>query len=332
MDYFKNQRRAGHSSASLFEIWTPAAARPYAIVTKYGIPLYRCPGIGGADAPWSSCSSLTALRTCCTHGYLSPMLPFLTRRRRERLRAAPVPEEWRRIVERNVPLFHRLSAADRRELLGHVRVLTEEKHWEGCGGLTLTDEHTVTIAAWASLLLLRRDADYFPRLTTILVYPDAYVIEGEHPFGDGLVFEGQEEFSGHTQERLGALLLNWRDIQADARDDGDGVNLVLHEFAHQLDFEDGEPDGAPALERGGSYARWRAVVGAELERLRADVGRGRSTVLDPYGAEDPVEFFAVSTEAFFKTPTMLREEHPTLYEELRRYFRQDPAGWGAGQA
>ena len=257
------------------------------------------------------------------------MFPFLARRRRDRLRAAPVPDAWRHVVERNVPLFRRLPEADRAELLGHVQVLLAEKHFEGCGGLVLTDEHRVTVAAWASFLLLHREADYFPRLRSILLYPTAYVIEGEHDVGGGIVFEGEEEFSGHTQEHLGAVLLNWRDIKADARDPDDGVNLVLHEFAHQLDFEDGDPDGAPALDHGATYARWRTVLAAELERLRRDVRKGRRTVLDPYGAEDPVEFFAVATEAFFETPALLRDEHPTLYEELRRFYRQDPAAWAA---
>jgi len=255
------------------------------------------------------------------------MFRFLARRRRERLRAEPVPDAWRHIVERNVPLVRRLPDADRAELLGHAQVLLAEKHFEGCGGLLLTDEHRVTIAAWASFLLLHRETDYFPRLRSILVYPTAYVVDGEQELGDGLVVEGEEELSGHTQERLGAVLLNWRDIRADARRPDDGENLVLHELAHQLDFEDGDGDGVPALEHGDAYARWQRVLAQELERLRADVRRNRRTVLDPYGAEDPVEFFAVATEAFFETPVLLREEHPALYDELRRYYRQDPAGW-----
>jgi MtfA peptidase len=240
-----------------------------------------------------------------------------------------VPDAWRHIVERNVPLFRRLPDEDRAELLGHAQVLLAEKHFEGCGGLLLTDEHRVTVAAWASFLLLHRETDYFPRLRSILLYPTAYVIDGEHDLGDGIVLEGEEEFSGHTQERLGAVLLNWRDIKADARDPDDGVNLVLHELAHQLDFEDGDGDGAPALEHGAAYARWRDVLARELARLRADVRRNRRTVLDPYGAEDPVEFFAVATEAFFETPALLRDEHPALYDELRRFYRQDPAAWPA---
>ncbi|HEY0972794.1 MAG TPA: M90 family metallopeptidase [Gemmatimonadales bacterium] len=255
------------------------------------------------------------------------MLSFLRKRRRARLRETPAPDAWERIVRRNVPLARRLSDEDRAELMGHVQVLVAEKHFEGCGGLVLTDEHRVTIAAQAAFLLLRRDTDYFPRLRSILVYPSSYVVEGEQELEDGIFTEGAEEYEGHTQEHLGALLLNWRDIRADARAPDDGVNLILHEFAHQLDFEDGDADGRPALDHGAAYERWARVLEGELARLRADVRRGRHTVLDPYGAEDPVEFFAVATEAFFETPDLLRDEHRALYDELCRFYRQDPARW-----
>lgn len=258
------------------------------------------------------------------------MFAMLRRRRRRRLRETPTPDAWRAIAERNVPPARRLSGADRDELFGHVHVLLAEKHWEGCGDLVLGDEHRVTIAAWAALLLLHRETEYFPRLRSILVYPTAYVVDDVHAIDDDIVFEGEEELSGHTQEHLGALLVNWRDVKADVRD-RHGASLVLHEFAHQLDFEAGDADGAPALPRREAEARWREVLGAELERLRRDVKRQRRTVLDPYGAEDAVEFFAVATEAFFGTPELLQAEHATLYAELSRFYRQDPAGWpGSG--
>lgn len=255
------------------------------------------------------------------------MLPFLTRRRRARLRATPVPEGWTRILERNVPLTRRLPSADREELLGHAQVLLAEKHFEGCGGLVLTDEHRVTIAAQAALLLLHRETDYFPRLRSILVYPDAYVVDGEHHLGDGIVSEEPESYAGHTQPRLAAVVLNWRDIRAGARVSDDGVNLVLHEFAHQLDFEDGEADGVPLHDDVAAARTWGELLGAELARLRREVDSGVRTVLDPYGAEDPAEFFAVATESFFEIPADLRAAHPALYDALRRYYRQDPAAW-----
>lgn len=255
------------------------------------------------------------------------MLFFLTRRRRARLRAQAVPESWARIVERHVPLVSRLPSSDHAELFGHAHVLLGEKHFEGCGGLLLTDEHRVTIAVHAAFLLLRRETDYFPRLISILVYPDAYIVEGEHALGDGMVTEEPQEYAGHTQEQLGAVVLNWRDIRAGARDVDDGHNLVLHEFAHQLDFEDGEADGVPLHDDAADARTWGELLATEFARLRREVDSGVRTVLDPYGAEDPVEFFAVATETFFELPGELRGAHPALYDALRRYYRQDPAGW-----
>src|SRR5215207_9274040 len=120
-------------------------------------------------------------------------------RRRAKLRAQPVPPAWRAIVERHLPIFRRLAAADQRELLGHVQVFLAEKHFEGCGGLELTDEIRVTIAAQASLLLLHRETDYYPKLTSVLVYPSTYVVPGEHALGGGIWESADETFLGHTQ-------------------------------------------------------------------------------------------------------------------------------------
>src|SRR5918997_6621848 len=135
------------------------------------------------------------------------VLGFLKGRRRRRLREQPVPAAWRAIVERNLPIFHRLPAADQAELLGHVQVFLAEKIFEGCGGLELTDEIPVTIAAQACLLLLHRDTDYYPKLTTILVYPTGYAVEMEQPIAPGIWEEGDEHRLGHTGRGLGAMVL-----------------------------------------------------------------------------------------------------------------------------
>jgi len=257
------------------------------------------------------------------------MALFGKSRRRERLRAESFPDHWRRIVETRVPLFSRLSSEDQRELLGHARVLLEEKHFEGAGGLALRDEIRVTIAAQAALLLLHRDTDYFPRLTSIIVYPSGYVAESKHAEG-GIWSEADESLLGHTQRDLRAIVLAWDDAKAGAADPDDGHNLVLHEFAHQLDFEDGVTDGTPALDTGAQVRSWAQVLGEELEALRRAADAGDPTLLDPYGAEDPAEFFAVATETFFERAVELRQRHPGLYGELQRFYRQDPASWGTG--
>jgi len=248
-------------------------------------------------------------------------------RRRERLRAEPFPEPWRRMIEVRVPAFGRLSAEDQRELLGHTRVLLEEKHFEGAGGLLMRDEVRLTIAVQAALLLLRRDTDYFPRLKSIIVYPTGYVSSEPTRDDSGIWTEGDESLLGHTQRDLRAIVLSWDDVRAGAADPDDGSNLVLHEFAHQLDFEDGSTDGTPALDSGAQVRSWAEVMGHELESLRAAADAGESTLLDAYGAEDPAEFFAVATETFFEQGAELRRRHPQLYEELRRFYHQDPAAW-----
>ena len=254
------------------------------------------------------------------------MALFGKSRRRERLRAEPFPDHWRRVIETRVPMLSRLSAEDQRELLGHARVLLEEKHFEGAGGLLMRDEVRVTIAAQAALLLLHRDADYFPRLTSIIVYPSGYVAESKRAEG-GIWSEADEALLGHTQRDLRALVLAWDEAKAGAADPNDGHNLVLHEFAHQLDFEDGSTDGTPLLESGAQARSWAQVFGEELEALRRAADAGEPTLLDPYGAEDRAEFFAVATETFFEKAAELAQRHPRLYDELRRFYRQDPATW-----
>jgi MtfA peptidase len=257
------------------------------------------------------------------------VLGFLKERRRRRLRARAVPPGWRAIVERNLPIFGRLPGADQAELLGHVQVFLSEKVFEGCGGLELTDEIRVTIAAQACLLLLHRDTDYYPTLTTILVYPSSYAVEVEEPIVPGIWEEREDDRLGHTGRRLGALLLAWDSAKHGAADPADGENLVLHEFAHQLDFENAADDGTPALGTRAEYLAWARVMGAEFEALRAAEQAEVPTVLDTYGAVNPSEFFAVTTEAFFERPRALRAKHPELYAALRRFFRQDPAGYSS---
>lgn len=247
------------------------------------------------------------------------------RRRRAKLRAASFPPAWREIIERNVPLFHRLPPADQVELLGHVQVFVAEKHFEGCGGLELTDEIRVTIAAQACVLLLHRDAGYYPRLTSILVYPATYGLTEEWHAGNGLWQEGERQLDGHTQQRLGAVVLTWDAAARGARDPHDGHNLVFHEFAHQLDFEDGHTDGAPWLDTRQQYRAWARVLGAEYEQLRAATEAGDLALLDQYGATNRIEFFAVATEFFFERPREVRAKHPALYDQLRQFYRQDPA-------
>lgn len=248
----------------------------------------------------------------------------LRERRRRRLRQAPFPPEWRAIVERNFPLFRRLPPDDQAELLGHMQVFLDEKKFEGCGGLEIDDEIRVTIAAQACLLLLHREPHYYPRLVSILVYPHAYVAKTTERLPGGVVLAGE---SGRLGESWvdDVVVLAWDAVRSGASDANDGHNVVLHEFAHQLDQEDGSANGAPILERRSQYVAWARILGQEFSSLREKMARGEVTDIDPYGATNPAEFFAVVTEAFFERPHALRRKHPALYEELALFYRQDPA-------
>jgi len=250
-------------------------------------------------------------------------------RRRARLRKEPFPSVWRAILERNLTFFRRLSEEDRNELLGHVQVFLAEKHFEGSGGLELTDEIRVTIAAQACLLLLHRKTDYYPELTSIIVYPTGYTANEVRHIGGGVWEEGPEHRLGHTASHLRALVLAWDAASRGAADPADGQNVVLHEFAHQLDFENRNADGTPALETHAEYLAWGRVMSTEFNELRRAEATGVPTVLDAYGATNPTEFFAVATEAFFERPRALRERHPELYQELKRFYRQDPVSFSS---
>ena len=255
------------------------------------------------------------------------VLDLFKSRRRSRLRARPAPKAWRVILERNLPVFSRLTKEDQDELLGHVHVFLAEKHFEGAGGLTLTEEIKVTIAAQACLLLLHRDTDYYPELTSIIVYPTSYIADEERHIGGGVWEEGGEHRLGHTGERLGAIVLSWDDVRHGASEPHDGKNLVLHEFAHQLDFENRSGDGTPVLNSSGEYRAWARVMSHEFEQLRDALEAGDDTFLDDYGATNPAEFFAVITEAFFERPRALRRNHPALFMQLQRFYQQDPTSY-----
>jgi Mlc titration factor MtfA (ptsG expression regulator) len=252
---------------------------------------------------------------------------ILKRRRRERLRAQPFPPAWRECLERWFPLFAKLPKADQDELQGHIQVFLAEKNFEGCGGLKITEEMKVIIAAQACLLLLHRETDYYSRLHSILVYPSTYVAKELDYSGHVVIAQDSDRLgeSWHT----GAVVLAWDSARTGAMGTNDGQNVVFHEFAHQLDQEDGHADGAPILAQRTRYAQWARVLGREFKQLCDDAASDRKTLLDHYGAKNPAEFFAVATECFFEKPQKLRHKHPELYEELKEFYRQDPCEFGS---
>ena len=262
------------------------------------------------------------------------LFSWLKRRRRRRLTAQPFPTEWQRYLQQNVPYFARLTPEEQRQLQGLVQVFVAEKNWEGCGGLTLTDEMRVTIAAAAGVLLLGLARhDYFSRVLSVLVYPGGFVAPVREPLSDqvfsDVYLQDEEDRLGEASPD-GAVVLAWDEVLWESRHPGSGHNLVWHEFAHQLDMQDRHTDGVPPLGDRALAARWQAVMSREYRRLVSADRRNRRTLLDPYGAQDEAEFFAVVTECFFDRPGKLLAEHPELYDVLRAYYGQDPAQRVAG--
>ncbi len=252
--------------------------------------------------------------------------PAIIELRRKRLRTKPFPYKWDRILEERLPIYRRLPHELKIQLQGHIQVFLAEKTFYGCGGLELTDEIRVTIAGSACLLILNRKSDDFPGLYSILVYPSEFIVKGARQDEAGVVTEEERILSGESWSQ-GKVILSWDDVAHDFISVSSGNNVVLHEFAHQLDQQSGHANGAPILDRRGSYSRWAAVFTREFNALREEAADGENSVISEYGATHPAEFFATATEAFFEKPEQLRRDHRALYEELRNYYKVDPAEW-----
>jgi Mlc titration factor MtfA (ptsG expression regulator) len=244
--------------------------------------------------------------------------------RRKNLRSLPINPEWIKILDKNFKIYHRLPASLRKELHGHIQVFLHEKNFEGCGGLELTEEIKVTIAAQACLLLLNRKTNYYPKLASIVIYPSTYIVKNDR-VEEGVVIP--EEIRLGESWRTGVVVLAWDEVLSGALNPTDGANVVFHEFAHQLDQEDGEADGTPILENRSQYLEWGRVLSKEFSILQKKSLKHVRTVMNYYGATDPGEFFAVATETFFGKSQQMKAAHPELYEELKSYYKVDPLTW-----
>jgi MtfA peptidase len=236
------------------------------------------------------------------------------------------PRQWLEIIEKNVPLYNRLPPEDKLELQRHILVFIAEKNFEGCGGLNITDEIKVVIAAQACMLILHRKTDYYPGLSSILVYPTAFIANRTEHLAGGVVAEGQQVLLGESWPH-GSVVLSWDDVKHGAIDDNSGQNVVFHEFAHQIDSSSGKGDSSTVLKDDFSFIAWARVLQKDYERLRRAAEENHPSFLNKYGAVDPAEFFAVATEFFFKKSRELKQIHPDLYNELERFYHQDPANF-----
>jgi Mlc titration factor MtfA (ptsG expression regulator) len=209
-------------------------------------------------------------------------------------------------------------------LEGHIQIFLAEKEFKGCAGLEITDEVKVTIAANACILLLHRKTDYYPGLSQILVYPRPYAVPVQDWFPGGMVIAGTDVRQGESWHR-GTVVLSWDSVRRTAVDRRACDNVVLHEFAHQLDSSWGRGDSTPVLQDQSAFVSWARVLQKEYHSLRSQVERRGHTLLDEYGATNPAEFFAVATECFFQRPKEMLAEQPDLYHQLQAFYQQDPA-------
>jgi Mlc titration factor MtfA (ptsG expression regulator) len=245
--------------------------------------------------------------------------------RRQRVLSQPLPDSWRDLLEQHMPLYPWLAVQEREQLCDLVRIFLAEKQFHGCAGLQVTEEMRVIIAAQACLLLLNRRTGVYPQLRHILLYPGAFMHRGEQLNEDGTVSEVEEERLGESWQE-GKVILSWDDIVQDLEQPDDGHNVVLHEFAHQLDAESGSENGTPPLPHN-TGSEWVAVMTREYEALGRAAECEEESFLDPYGATAPAEFFAVLTETFFELPFELEHFHPELFAQLLRFYQTDPRRW-----
>jgi Mlc titration factor MtfA (ptsG expression regulator) len=238
--------------------------------------------------------------------------------------AETFPKTWRSFLRSNVFHYRLLSKAERKRLRRDTRILIVQKTWEGCKGLAVTDEMKVTIAAQACLMLLGREHDHFARVPTILVYPSGFQVTDEQWHDAGW----QPLAAGGLAVYRGPVILAWDAVLAEGRDPSAGRNLVIHEFAHQLDYVDGYADGTLDLV-GKEAERWQTVMSSEYQRLCRAVRKGRQTFLGDYAATSKTEFFATTSERFFTRPEQLLQYHLPLYQALSAYYAVNPLRWFA---
>ncbi|MDB5850161.1 MAG: hypothetical protein JWP29_3913 [Rhodoferax sp.] len=252
--------------------------------------------------------------------------PWLAERRRQRIGAQPFPAAWRRILRRRVPFVQNLPADLQQQLRRRIQIFIAEKPFIGCGGLVVTDEMRVTIAAQACLLLFNRPAGAYANLRQILLYPSPFIVNRVASGGGGVLRDERHVLSGESWSQ-GQVVLSWADAREGAAVPDDGRNVVIHEFAHQLDQENGQANGAPVLAPGQNSQRWAAVLAEAFAHLQAMERQGLPSLLSHYGATNPAEFFAVASEVFFEQPAQLAEAYPALFREFSAFYRVDPMSW-----
>ena len=235
------------------------------------------------------------------------------------------PKAWRKILISRWPLFKKLPPDLRNELEQLTLVFLDRIEFRGVDGLEITDEIRVTTSAQACILLINQGTFFPQKLRSIVMHPKTYSATSRDEIA-GETVEKKISVQGQSWEN-GLVTLSWDNTKTGAANIKEGRNLVIHEFAHQLDQSDGLADGAPVLGSQEQYKRWQKICSRVFSDLKHKAERGQKTVIDDYGATNPAEFFSVATETFFEKPYHLNKKRPKLYGLLREYYRVDPLTW-----
>ena len=247
------------------------------------------------------------------------------RRRRSSSHAVLDEALWQKVVSRFV-FLRALTPGEQRRLHDLTQRFLSNKQMSGAAGLQLTDEMRTVIAAQACLLILNLGLDYYRGWVEVIVYPGDFMPQHEYTDDDGVVHVAREPMQGEAWLQ-GPVILSW-EAAADSRNN-QGVNVVIHEFAHKLDMLNGEPNGFPPLHQEMRREEWAQAFSAAYDDFCAQVDSGEDTAIDPYAAENPAEFFAVLSEVFFETPLLLKRTYPQVYRQLATFYRQEPAARAA---
>jgi MtfA peptidase len=213
-----------------------------------------------------------------------------------------------------------LSSAEAQRLKELVVLFLAEKDFVGTHGIEISDAMRVSVAAQACLPVLELGLDWYAGWSGVVLYPGDFRVRRSEMDEAGVMHEWDDELAGEAMPG-GPVVLSW-----DAAAHDPWMNVVIHEFAHKLDMLNGEANGMPPLHAGMDRAAWRAAFQAAYEGFQDALERGKDTWLDPYAAEHPSEFFAVVSEAFFEEPGETRRRYPDVYDQLKLFYRQDPAG------
>ena len=227
---------------------------------------------------------------------------------------------WQQTLER-LPFLRGLSDDERERLRQSVILFLHHKSIHGAGGFKLDAGMQLLIAAQACILILNLDIDYYRGWVEVIVYPDEFVPALEYTDEAGVVHTEREPHVGEAWLQ-GPVILSWADVTPSA----DGVNVVIHEFAHKLDMLNGDASGFPPLHRDMNRDAWSQAFRLAYADFCRRIDADEEVAIDPYAAESPGEFFAVMSEAFFEIPHAVIGLYPRVYDQFRLFYRQHPAG------